>query len=100
MIYGNIAIVFLNKNENDSALIYNFKCLNTFLDVFDLNSFYIGRVYLLLGQNYENLFEYDKALEYYFKSLDILIKLTIGNNDAVVIYRMIGAVYYEKYCFL
>ena len=58
---------------------------------------YLARLYLNIGALYDMKSDYDKALEYYFKSLEMFKQLLGPNHTSVAsAYNNIGLVYQTK----
>ena len=90
-----IGVVMIALGDTDQALIYYEKALVVDLKASDHEN--AAHTYNVIGRAYDSKGEYDTALEYYKKSLDIYIA-TIGPNhpDTASTYTTMGQAYYSK----
>jgi len=71
MVFTNIGVIFLNKNEYDSALYY----FNKSLQIYPLKKKYynsISGLYNNIGLVFKKQKQYDSALVYFNRSIDLL----------------------------
>jgi CHAT domain-containing protein/Tfp pilus assembly protein PilF len=98
MIYTNYSDVVSIQKDGEHSLIYLKRALSILIDngaeYHDLTS----AVYVKMGINYFNIEEYDKALEYTNKALEI-DKHTYGSDEhssVALCYSIIGNIYYMQ----
>jgi len=105
-----IGMSYFGKGEYDKAIIEFEKSIE--LDANHTESYYyLGQCYLQKGiieYNNKNIFkayslyrkanDYDKALEYYLKALDLTTSASSAGNTGIIIYlnTRIGYIYFEK----
>ncbi len=93
--YVNMGVTYLNLKQNNNALSYFQKALPILLKENRLNG--LKAVYQNMGIVYDIKGEYDKALEYQKKSLEIASKIFGEQHPAIgVIYANISVIFHKK----
>lgn len=85
-IYNKLSMIYAGLGNSELELAYDMKALN--LSLKRGNKKDIGSAYSNLGLYYSNMNDNNKALEYYFKSLDYQ-----AENNKSIIYNNIALVY-------
>ncbi|MDR1565101.1 MAG: tetratricopeptide repeat protein [Oscillospiraceae bacterium] len=71
LTYYDIAIDYYERGKYDEALNWQLKAVTEIENVLDADDVEVAGSYNFLGMIYDELDEYDRALEYYFKALAI-----------------------------
>jgi len=82
-IYNNLGIINQNRGETKSALEFYKKALKIKIET-NSDSVLIAVSWVNIGSLYEELKEYKKALNLYYKSIDVFQKKSIKKNIALV----------------
>ena len=94
LLYGNY---YQNKGDFKEAINYFNKGLEYGLSMLFKDKGTIGMIYENIGSAYIGLYDYDKALEYLIKSVEMLeINVGVNSEKTAESYASLGLVYTEK----
>ncbi|ETO23014.1 hypothetical protein RFI_14171 [Reticulomyxa filosa] len=84
-------------DTSDIAIFYLYKFLRLSVYTFGFRHHYVAIAYNLLGRVYDDIKEYDKAIEFYQKALDILLRIFGASCTFVAqLHNNLAHIYYNK----
>ena len=90
-------LVLSRLYDYENSLLHYFKSLNCFKKIYNDSSYSIGLIFCDIGNVHYNLANYDKAVEYYKISKQILYNQSIPDYSKIsIIINNIGSIYYRQ----
>ncbi|CAF1565314.1 unnamed protein product [Didymodactylos carnosus] len=96
LIYNDLGLIYMKKNENQKALKNFSKSLELLEKYVPNGAAAFATRYNNIGSVYYNLGEWQEALDNYKQALDINLHAGANSRKAAVRYRNIGRVLYKK----
>lgn len=93
----NIANIKITKGEYDEAIEMYGNVIEIYKEKLCENNIYISEAYANIGVCYQDKGNYEKAMEYYRKSLIISENITEGPNGSDLPYLNMGTIYWNVY---